>query len=437
MDTVQVLLSVGVVIIVVRLIGRLLTMAHQPRVMGEIVAGIVLGPSVLGLFWPGALGFLFPPDVVNAFRVLAQFGLVLFMFLVGLELNLASLRGEGRRATVISVASIIVPFGLGIGLAYYLYPTFGMSGNRTAFCLFIGAAVAITAFPVLARILQEAGMFHTRVGVLVITCAAINDVIAWCLLAVVVSVAGSTGVMGVLGTMALSLLYVVVMFTIVKPLLARAGVLPVWAVLVVVFVSAWTTEWIGIHAIFGAFLAGAVMPGDVDWRRDVHLRLEATVSNFVLPIFFVVVGLSTRVDGLGSWHLLGVLALVVLVATAGKFGGASIAARMSGERWPSALTIGVLMNTRGLTEIVILTVGLQLAVIDTRLFTIMVLMAIITTVVAAPLLRLLSRYDPVSEAVASEPGGIGGRTSDGAGGRTPAGRAEPLADKPMGLEPTH
>jgi Kef-type K+ transport system membrane component KefB len=398
--TVQVLLSVGVVIIGVRAVGWLMVRIRQPRVMGEIIAGILLGPSVLGVVWPAALHYLFPPPVIDAFRILAQFGLVLFMFLVGLELDLRTLRGQGGRAAVISLASVVLPFALGAGLlGTMLHREFGDGHSKLAFCLFLGAAVSITAFPVLARLLQEAGLFHTRVGVISITCAAINDVAAWCMLAVVIAVTGAKGPTGFILPVALSIGYALVMLKVVRPLLARVGRPPVWLVLVIVFLSAWTTERIGIHAIFGGFLAGVIMPREVTWQRDVHLRLEATVVNFVLPIFFVVVGLSTRIDRLGSWHLIGILGLVTAAAIVGKFGGAAVAARSVGERWLNALSIGILMNTRGLTEIVILAVGLQLGVIDTTLFTIMVLMAVLTTVMAAPLLHVMGRFDTVSTAV--------------------------------------
>jgi Kef-type K+ transport system membrane component KefB len=395
---VKVLLSAGLVIATVRAFGWLLHRLHQPRVIGEIVAGIVLGPSVLGLVWPEAMRFLFPADVIDAFRVLAQFGLVLFMFLVGLELNLLSLRGEGRKTTAISVTSVVFPFVLGVAAAFLLYPEFGNGEGALAFHLFIGAAVSVTAFPVLARLLQEAGMFHTRIGAIAITCAAINDVLAWCLLAGVVAVAAATGPTSVAIPLALSLGFVLLMFKVVKPLLARWEPPGLWLVLVITFVSAWTTEQLHLHAIFGAFVAGAVMPRNEQWQRSIHLRLDATVSTFVLPIFFVVIGLATRVDGLGSWHLIGVLGLVTAVAVVGKLGGVTLAARAAGEPWAGAVTLGVLMNTRGLTELVILAVGLQLGVINTELFTIMVLMAVITTVVTAPFLRWLSRSDAVSAA---------------------------------------
>ncbi|MEV6300192.1 cation:proton antiporter [Actinoplanes sp. NPDC051861] len=396
--TVQMLLSVSIVIIAVRAVGQLLIRIGQPRVIGEIIAGILLGPGVLGVIWPEALETLFPDAIIGAFRSLAQIGLILFIFLIGVELNVAGLRRVGRRAGVISGVSVVVPFLLGAGLGALLYQRFGQGVGLLGFSLFLGAAIAITAFPVLARLLQETGLFHTRAGVLAITCAAIDDVVAWCLLATVVAVMTSASPAGVVVLVVLAATYVVFMVAAVRPVLARLAPLPLWLALVVTFVSAWITEAIGIHALFGAFLAGAVMPRDERWRRAVQERLQAPVEILLLPLFFVIVGLSTRVDGLGSWALIGVFLLVTAVAVVGKLGGATVAARISGEPWSRSVAIGVLMNTRGLTEIVILTAGLELGVIGTEMFTIMVLMAIATTVMAPPLLRRLGRYDAVSAA---------------------------------------
>ncbi|NMO50543.1 hypothetical protein HH310_04960 [Actinoplanes sp. TBRC 11911] len=398
MTTTQVLLAAGVVILVVRLVGWLLARAGQPRVVGEIIAGILLGPTVLGMLWPAARDVLFPPGVIAAFQVLAQFGLVLFMLLVGMELDVRHLRGQGSRSLVISLVSVAFPFVLGVVLAFPLYPDFGHGHSRVAFSLFLGAATAITAFPVLARILQETGLTHTRVGVIAITCAAVDDVIAWCLLAVVVAVAGNGSPAQVALHVVGALAFVLLMFGVVRPLLARMPRLPFWAALTVAFLGAWCTETIGIHAIFGGFLAGLVLPRRPDWQEAVRVRLIGVVEAFVLPMFFVVVGMSTRIDELGSWRTLGVLALVTAVSVAGKLGGTTLAARAMREGWPAAWSLGVLMNTRGLTEIVILTVGLQLGVIDATLFTVFVVMALVTTMMAAPALRRLSRLDAVAEA---------------------------------------
>jgi Kef-type K+ transport system membrane component KefB len=395
--TVQMLLSAGVVLVTVRAVGSLLAVLRQPRVVGEIIAGVLLGPSVLGLFWPAAMHALFPGPVIDAFRVLAQFGLVMFMFLVGLELPRSSLRAEGRRTLAVSSASLVVPFLAGAGVGVLLHPAFGTAPSAWGFCLFLGAAMSVTAFPVLARLLQESGLFHSRIGVIALGSAALTDVLAWCMLAVVVAVAAPGAHPQPIVLLLSSAAYLAVMAAVVGPLLHRRHTPELWLILAVAFVSAWTTEQLGIHAVFGAFVAGAVMPRDEQWRDRVQVRLDATVTVFALPFFFVVVGLSTRVDALRSWWLAGVLVLVTGIAVVTKFGASTLAARAVGERWRDAATLGVLMNTRGLTEIVILSVGLQIGVIETRLFTIMVLMAVITTVMAAPALNLLQRTrDPVA-----------------------------------------
>jgi Kef-type K+ transport system membrane component KefB len=387
---VRILLAVAVIIGVSRLFGWLAARIGQPRVHGEILAGILLGPSLLGLIWPEALDYVFPDEVVGALKILAQIGLVVFMFLIGLELDLDKLRGHGHKAVFISHASIIVPIALGALVAWWLYPRLGDGVDQLGFTLFMGAAMAITAFPVLARVLQETGLYRTRVGVLTVTCAAVDDVTAWCVLAVVVAVVKSTGPMDAVQIIGLSLLFLFVMLKVVRPFLMRQAELPVWAALALALIGAWITEEIGIHAIFGAFMAGAVIPRRPEIQMEIHDKLETTTLTLLLPIFFVVVGLATRVDMLDSLYLWGITAVVVAAAIAGKWGGSMLAARATGESWQDAAAIGVLMNTRGLTELVILTVGLELGVITTTVFTIMVLMALVTTLMATPALALVS-----------------------------------------------
>jgi Kef-type K+ transport system membrane component KefB len=384
---VRMLLAVAVVIIGVRAVGWLVGRVGQPRVLGEIAAGIVLGPSLLGLLVPGAVEYLFATPVVSGLRTLSQLGLVLFMFLIGIDVDAAELRGAGRTVAAVSQASVAVPAVLAFGLAIAIEPTFGSGTGWLGFSLFLAAAMSVTAFPVLARILRESGLSGTRVGTISLLSAAVNDVVAWLLVAVVVAVVGSAGPGDVVVTAVLAAGYAAAMVLLVRPLLARMGRPPIWVVLVVAVLSAWTSEQIGIHAIFGAFVAGLVMPADPRWRQAVRARLDPVVSNLLLPVFFVVVGLSTRVDQLtgAGFALLGV---VVAVAVTGKVGGAALAARAAGESWSDAFTLGVLMNSRGVTEIVILTVGLDLGVITSTVFTVMVLMALVTTVMTAPLLRL-------------------------------------------------
>lgn len=386
---VRILLALAIVIAGARAGGWAISKVGQPKVNGEILAGILLGPSLLGLIWPDALEYLFPTEVVGALRVIAQIGLVLFMFLIGLDLDLGVLRGHGHKAVAISHASIILPITLGFVLGLWLHPRLGGPADRTGFALFMGAAMAITAFPVLARVLQESGLTDTRIGVLAITCAAVDDVTAWCVLAVVVAVVESSGLGEAAWTIAWSCVFGLGMFTVVRPLLRRVATVPVWAAVCLALISAWLTERIGIHAVFGAFVAGAVMPRRDDERRVIHQRLEHLTVTLLLPVFFVVVGLATRIDGLDRLYLWGVTGLVIATAVAGKWGGSMIAARVTGETWRDAAAIGALMNTRGLTELVILTVGLELGVIGPTVYTIMVVMALTTTLMATPMLRLI------------------------------------------------
>jgi Kef-type K+ transport system membrane component KefB len=386
----RVLLAVAVVVLAARVFGWAIAKLGQPQVQGEIISGIVLGPSLLGLIWAGGVDYLFPAEIVDALRVLAQLGLVLFMFLIGLELDLAKLRGQSHKAVFISHASIVTPIALGVLLGLWLHPRFGEGEGRLGFILFLGAAMAITAFPVLARVLQETGLYHTRIGVLTVTCAAVDDVTAWCLLAGVVAVVKSAGPADTLLVVAESLVFLGVMLAVVRPALRRLPSVPVWLALALALISAWITEEIGIHAIFGGFMAGAVMPRGEGVQKVVHDKLQTVTVALLLPVFFVVVGLSTRIDMLDSAYLWGVTALVIVAAIAGKWGGSMVAARLTGESWRDASAIGILMNTRGLTELVILNVGLELGVIGDTVFTIMVLMALVTTLMATPLLAIVS-----------------------------------------------
>lgn len=398
---VRILLATAVVVVAAQAAGWAISRIGQPRVHGEILAGVLLGPSLLGVVCPGALGFLFPVEVVGGLRVIAQLGLVLFMFLVGVGLDADHLRGHGHRAVVISNASIVVPTLLGVVLGWWLHPRLGHGVDRAGFVLFIGAAMAVTAFPVLARVLQETGLAHTRLGVLTITCAAVDDVTAWCLLATVVAVVTSSGPADAALTIALSVGYLVVMLAAVRPALARLRHVPLWAAVAGALASAWITEEIGVHAIFGAFIAGAVMPKDGRPDGGVAAALTAPTVTILLPVFFVVVGLSTRIDLLDSWYLWGVTALVTATAVAGKWGGPMLAARAVGETWRDAATIGILMNTRGLTELVILSVGLESGVLGPELFAALVVMALVTTLMTAPMLAIVS--PDVRRAAAARP----------------------------------
>ncbi len=397
-----VFIDIAIIMIVARVFGRLARAVGQPPVVGEIIAGIALGPSLLGLL-PGDLdGKLFPPEVLPYLNILAQLGLVLFMFIVGLELDMLLIRGRERLAGTISASSVVLPFALGAGLSVLLYPSHDVTAAGPvaplALALFLGVAMSITAFPVLARILTDRGMHRTSTGVLALACAAVDDIIAWTLLAFVVAVVQGNGPLDVLRIVALTAVFAGVMFGLVRPALRRLNdwyhrlgrltpdILAV--VLIGVLISAYITEIIGIHAIFGAFIFGAIMPrqGAAEMTREILERLEQVSVLLLLPLFFVVTGLGTNVGGItgnGLWQL----ALILLVAIGGKFLGAYVAARARKVPARQASAIGILMNTRGLTELVILNVGRQLGVLDDELFTMLVLMALITTAMTGPLLR--------------------------------------------------
>jgi Kef-type K+ transport system membrane component KefB len=334
---------------------------------------------------------LFPAPVIGALQVLAQLGLILFMFLVGLELDLRLLRGQSGRVALIAQASIVVPVALGLPLAWFLYPSLGDGVDRGTFGLFIAAALGITAFPVLARLLRETGLQGSRAGSISLLCAALNDIVAWGLLALVVAMVDAGGPAGVLRMLGLTVCLLAVTLLVLRPILARLPDLPLWSVLLIALACALTSQAIGGHVVLGAFLAGVLMPDRPQWRRAVRARLDGVVSVLLLPIFFAMVGLSTRVDELTSPAIWAVVLLVIAVATVGKFAGSTLVARLTGETRRDSVTIGVLMNTRGLTEVVFLSVGLQLHIITPRLFTVMVLMAVVTTMMAAPALQVIGR----------------------------------------------
>ncbi|TDE88111.1 cation/H(+) antiporter [Occultella glacieicola] len=398
----HVFLAIAVIIVVARLFARLAGKVHQPPVVGEIIAGIALGPSVLGLL-PGDLDTkLFPPEILPYLDLLAQLGLVLFMFIVGLELDMKLVRGREKLAGTISLSSVILPFALGAGLSLVLYPFHDETDQGEVpllgLALFLGVAMSITAFPVLARILTDRGMHRTSTGVLALACAAVDDILAWTLLAFVVAVVQGDGPADVIRIVVLTAAFAAVMFGIVRPLLKRlvggyrrAGRLTpdlLAIVLIGVLASSFVTDMIGIHAIFGAFIFGAIMPRQdaAEFTEEILERLEQVSVLLLLPLFFVVTGLSTDIGGItasGLWQL----GLIMLVAVGGKFVGAFGAARLMKVPNRQATALGVLMNTRGLTELVILQIGRQLGVLDGELFTLLVLMAVLTTMMTGPLLR--------------------------------------------------
>ena len=396
---VLVLIEVLIVIGLSRLVGLGFKAIKQPLVIGEIFAGIMLGPSLFGLIAPGLAHSLFPAETMPYLNVLSQIGLIFFMFLIGLELNPKYLSGNLKTAILISNLSIIVPFASAFGLSFVLYPLVSNNHvNFAPFALFLGAAMSITAFPVLARIITENNLQGTRLGTLALTCAAVDDVTAWCILAVAIAVArhGSIDQQAIL-TIIESVVYIGFMFTIGLWFLKRlskhhhrAGRLSQLVLAIIymgVVASALITEFIGIHLIFGAFLLGAVMPKDEELVRELAIKTEDFVLIFLLPIFFAYSGLKTQIGLLNSPNLWLLSALILLVAIGGKYTGTYVAARLSGIDKREASALGWLMNTRGLTELIVLNIGLELGVITPLLFTMLVIMALVTTFMTSPLLE--------------------------------------------------
>jgi Kef-type K+ transport system membrane component KefB len=395
------LLQIVVILAAAALVSRLFRRIGQPPVMGEMLAGIILGPSVLGFFFPQTMAFIFPSSSLETLRLLSQIGVVLFMFVVGMELNVRHVKERGPAAVMISHASIIVPFVLGTALSLLLYGKLAPPGTSfIAFALFIGVAMSITAFPVLARILEDRGLSQTQLGAIAITCAAVDDVTAWCILALVIAVVEASGVIVSLTTIVFTLLFAAGMIFVVRPQLRRMVKLATGAhvhtrrliagVLAFVLISALVTETIGIHALFGAFVAGVVMPPSIDFRLFLREKLEAFSAAALLPLFFAFTGLRTQVSLLNDWQSWVLCALVIIVAIAGKLGGSMLMSRWTGMSWSQSFSLGALMNTRGLVELVVLNIGYDLGILTGRIFAMMVLMALVTTFMTGPLLSLVN-----------------------------------------------
>ena len=402
-DTIAlVLFDIVLVVALARALGLLFRKIGQPSVVAEILAGIALGPSVLGALPGNLTAQLFPCETLPPLTVISTLGLLIFMFIVGLELDLGLLRGQGSTAAGISLSSIALPFTLGIGLAAWLYSSHDTVGGTAVdmlpFALFIGVSMSVTAFPVLARILAERGMRRTRTGTLVLASAAIDDLVAWILLAAVVAVTNATSVLGFAVKVAESIVFVVVMFTLVRPLLARlvpwrqqAGRLTpdMFAIVLLgILVSSLVTDRIGLHLIFGAFLFGTIMPrrGSAELSADILVRVEQMAVLILLPVFFIVTGLLVNVTAFTRRGWVELVAVLV-VACVGKFVGAAVAARFLGVPGRRSAAIGILMNTRGLTELVVLSLGYKAKVLDHELYSILVVMAVVTTLMTTPILK--------------------------------------------------
>lgn len=393
-DVQLLLFDLALIIVLARLLGALARRIGQPPVLGEIVAGILLGPTIWGTT---VTGTLFPPSLKLPLTALANLGLVFFMFVVGYEVDLGLVRGRGRVAAGVALGSIVAPLGLGIVLAAWFVHRYHPP-DSTTFILFLGTAMAITAFPVLARILSDRGLHRTRIGGLALAAASVDDVLAWALLAVVIAVAGAGAGHSQL-RLALAPVYAAAMIWLVRPALRRlAGIYErqgrltptvLAAVLALLLLSSYATDWMGVKFIFGAFIFGVVMPRDVPALREAILdRLEQVSVLVLLPVFFVVAGLKVNLRGIGLSGLVD-LVLIMVVAVGGKFGGAYFGARLTGVQRRQSGALAALMNTRGLTELVILTVGLQLGILNKTLFSLMVVMAILTTGMTGPLLKVI------------------------------------------------
>lgn len=382
--------------------GLLARRLGQPAVIGEMTAGIALGPSLLGHLFPGFSQALFPADSLGTLNSLSQIGVILFLFSMGMEIDLGSLRRHARQALFVSHAGIVAPFLLGMGAALFLYAGFAPPQVRFAtFALFLGSAMSITAFPVLARILAERNLLATSLGHTAMASAAVDDVTAWILLALIIAVAKATSLLSAAGVALTAFAYALFMVFAVRSAARRLPVLDAaghpkrgaaLAALIVLFLSSLCTETIGIHALFGAFLAGLAMPSVPAFRTLLRERLEYPASLFLLPVFFASTGLRMRAEGLigaGAW---GVFPLLLALAVAGKLGGVGLAARATGAGWREAFALGTLMNTRGLMELIVLNVGLDLGILSPRLFTLMALVALATTAMTGPLLdRILGK----------------------------------------------
>jgi Kef-type K+ transport system membrane component KefB len=402
------LLQIIVIIFFARIFGFLFKKIRQPAVIGEIVAGIILGPSILGLFFPEVNHFLFPAASLGTLNFLSQIGLILFMFIIGMELDLKAIGKQAYDAVIISHASIIIPYTLGMGLAYFIYKDYVPAGTSfLSFALFMGIAMSITAFPVLARILQEKGLTRTKLGAMALTCAAADDLTAWCILAAVIALVKSGSSLSVLYTIGLAVIYVLLMLKIIRPALNRLEhvyhnketkrTAVIAFLFVMLIVSSYITSIIGIHSLFGAFMAGVIMPPSFSFRKTVTDKIEDISIVLLLPLFFVITGLRTQIGLLNESHLWISFGWILLVAVAGKFGGSALAAKIVGQSWRDSLSIGVLMNTRGLMQLIVLNIGYDLGILSPQIFAMMVLMALVTTFMTGPALDLINWMMPGDE----------------------------------------
>jgi Kef-type K+ transport system membrane component KefB len=396
----RLLLQIIIIIAATQIMGWVFKKIGQPAVVGETIAGIVLGPSLLGLLFPNVFHFIFPVESLPNLRFLSQIGLILFMFIIGMELDIGLLKKQAFEALIISHASIIIPFTLGVFLSYYLYSMYGQT-DFVAFALFMGIAMSITAFPVLARIIRDRKLTGTRLGNLAISCAASDDVTAWCILAILIALVRSgSGANGLL-VIGMLILFVFVMAGPVRWILIKIqeaydkGKIPHNGLMAIMFTvllfSSWCTEVIGIHALFGAFLAGIVIPKKENMQKRIIDRISDVSMVMLLPLFFVYTGLRTNAGLLNTSALWISFGLILVCAVVGKFGGSTLVAKALGQNWNDSLSIGALMNTRGLMELIVLNIGYDMGILSTEIFSMMVLMALITTMMTSPVLDWIGK----------------------------------------------
>jgi Kef-type K+ transport system membrane component KefB len=397
------LLQVIVILACCRIFSGIFRLLRQPTVIGEILAGIVLGPSIVGHLFPEISAFLFPPESLGNISLLSQFGLILFMFAIGMELDISQVRKNLKETILISHTSTIVPFFMGMLLAYFIYDNYAYKDTPfISFALFIGIAMSITAFPVLARIIQEKGLTKTHLGTISLASAANGDITAWCLLAVVIAIAQAGSMLSAVYNILFSLLFLVFMFVVVRPFLRMVGQLYhneevidkklVASIFLILITSCILTEILGLHALFGAFIAGVVMPSDIKFRQIMSEKVEGVSLSLFLPLFFVSTGLKMEIGLLNTPELWQLCWIFIGIAIIGKFGGATLAARFVGENWKNSLYIGALMNTRGLMELVVLTIGYEMGILPPPIFVILVLMTLVTTIMTTPLLFVIRSF---------------------------------------------
>ncbi len=397
------LLQIVLILLVSRLFGLIFARLRQPAVIGEIVAGIFLGASVFGEVFPHFFNFVFPKASINNLDVLSKIGLAFFMFIIGMELDMNELKSKAKAVLIISSSSIAIPFACGLGLAYFLFPSFSMPGiSFFVFSLFIGISLSITAFPVLARIIKNRALHKTPLGTLALSTAALADVMAWCILAVIIAIAKASSFSMTLFTIGGTIVFILSMLFLVRPFLeklisklrtAHYGDSNIVVLsFIVLLLSAFTSELIGIHMLFGAFLAGVLIPNNDTLKHALTSKLEDVSVLLLLPIFFALTGLRLHIGLLNSTDMTLVCIGIIAVATIGKFIGSALPARLLGLNAKDTLSIGILMNTRGLMELVVLNIGYELGILSPELFAMLTIMAIVTTIMTSPLLDLTEYF---------------------------------------------